>query len=153
LFFKYQQYWPLATRLNFNALFRVGLGRGRMPIHERFFAGGSNSFRGEYFDELGPKDPFSGQPVGGKLLALMNFELTVPFLINLPNLSWLLLYDVGNVFSSRSDFKLSNIEHALGFGLRYLTPLGPLRLEVGLNLNAPGGVRKVIPFISVGNMF
>jgi outer membrane protein insertion porin family len=124
-----------------------------MPIHERFFAGGSNSFRGEYFDELGPKDPFSGQPVGGKLLALMNFELTVPFLINLPNLSWLLLYDVGNVFSSRSDFKLSNIEHALGFGLRYLTPLGPLRLEVGLNLNAPGGVRKVIPFISVGNMF
>jgi len=153
LFLKYQQYWPLATRLNFNALFRVGLGRGLMPIHERFFAGGSNSFRGEYFDELGPRDPVSGQPVGGKLLALMNFELTVPFLINLPNLSWLLLYDVGNVFASRSDFKLSNIEHALGFGFRYLTPLGPLRFEVGLNLNPPGEGRKVIPFISVGNMF
>lgn len=153
LFFKYQQYWPLATRLNLSTLLRLGLGRGLMPIHERFFAGGSNSFRGEYFDELGPKDPLSGEPVGGKLLAVMNFDLTVPFIITLPDLSWLLFYDVGNVFSSRSDFKLSSIEHALGFGLRYQTPLGPLRFEVGLNLNAPGGGRKVIPFISVGNMF
>ena len=153
LFLKYQQYWPLANRLNLSALFRLGLGRGRMPIHERFFAGGSNSFRGEYFDELGPKDQLSGQPVGGKLLAVMNLDLTVPFIITLPDLSWLLFYDVGNVFSSRADFQLSGIEHAVGFGLRYQTPLGPLRFEVGLNLNAPGGGRKVIPFISVGNMF
>jgi outer membrane protein insertion porin family len=153
IFFKYQNYLPVAGRVNFNATFRLGLGRGRVPIHERFFAGGSNSFRGEYFDELGPKDSQSGQPIGGKLLTLLNLELTVPFLLAIEDLSWIFFYDIGNVFSLRSDFNVNALENVLGFGLRYRTPLGPLRLEIGLNLNAPGAGRKVIPFITIGNLF
>jgi outer membrane protein insertion porin family/translocation and assembly module TamA len=153
LFFKHQQYWVLRPHVNLSALLRLGFGRGTMPIHERFFAGGSNSFRGEYFDELGPTDTASGKPVGGKLLVLLNFELTFPFILAIEDLSCLVFYEVGNVFSSRDDFQFSALENAMGFGLRYKTPLGPLRFEVGLNLNAPGGGRKVIPFITVGHMF
>ena len=153
IFFKYQNYLPLSSRVHFNATFRLGLGRGRMPIHERFFAGGSNSFRGRYFDELGPKDAESGQPVGGKLLTVLNLELTAPFLPTVEELAWVFFYDIGNVYSWRSDFDLGALESAVGFGLRYRTPLGPLRLEVGLNLNPPGEGRKVIPFITIGNMF
>jgi outer membrane protein insertion porin family len=153
IFFKYLKYVPLSPRVNFDALFRLGLGRGLIPIHERFFAGGSNSFRGEHFDELGPRDSLSGQPVGGKLLVLLNLELTVPFLVSMEDLSWVFFYDVGNVFATRSDFSFRDLENAVGFGLRYRTPFGPLRLEIGLNLNAPGAGRKVIPFITIGNMF
>ncbi len=153
VFFKYQRYIPLGARMDFSSMLRLGFGRGEIPIHERFFAGGSNSFRGEHFDKLGPVDPQSGQPVGGKLLTLLNFELTVPFVVAVEDLSWVFFYDIGNVFASRSDFSLGKLENAVGFGLRYRTPLGPLRLEVGLNLNPPGAGRKVIPFITIGNLF
>lgn len=152
-FFKYQEYVPLGSRVDFSGTLRLGFGRGVIPIHERFFAGGSNSFRGEHFDYLGPLDPASGEPVGGKLLSLLNFELTVPFVVAVEDLSWVFFYDIGNVFSSRADFSLAKLQNAVGFGLRYRTPLGPLRLEVGLNLNPPGEGRKVIPFITIGNIF
>jgi outer membrane protein insertion porin family len=153
VYLKFQDFEPLGRGVGFAGTLRLGFGRGVIPIHERFFAGGSNSFRGEHFDKLGPLDPVSGQPVGGKLLTLLNLELTVPFPVAIENLSWVFFYDIGNVFASRADFSLAKMENAVGFGLRYRTPLGPLRLEVGLNLNPPGAGRKVIPFITIGEIF
>ena len=153
VYLKLQDFVPLGRGVGFSGTLRLGFGRGAIPIHERFFAGGSNSFRGEHFDKLGPLDPVSGQPVGGKLLTLLNLELSVPFPVAIENLSWVFFYDIGDVFASRADFSLSKMENAVGFGLRYRTPLGPLRLEVGLNLNPPGAGRKVIPFITIGNIF
>ncbi|MCX7975427.1 MAG: outer membrane protein assembly factor BamA [Candidatus Aminicenantes bacterium] len=150
-FFKYQRFYSLAARWNLSGTFRLGLGRGRMPIHERFFAGGSNSFRGQEFDELGPKDSFSQKPVGGKALILFNFELTFPFLASLPEMRAAIFYDLGNVFGKRSQFSLASLEHALGFGIRYRTPFGPLRLEVAWNIKT----KKPRPllFITIGQIF
>ena len=150
-FIKYQRFYSPAMRWNLSGTFRLGLGRGRMPIHERFFAGGSNSFRGQEFDELGPRDPFSLKPVGGKALILFNFELSFPFLSSLPAMRGVVFYDTGNVFSKRSQFDLASLEHALGLGLRYRTPLGPLRLELAWNLTE----RKTKPllFITIGQIF
>lgn len=150
-FVKYQRFYSPATRWNLSGTFRLGLGRGRMPIHERFFAGGSNSFRGQEFDELGPKDPFSQKPVGGKALILFNFELSFPFLTSIPELRAAIFYDLGNVFSKRHQFDLASLEHALGFGFRYRTPLGPLRLELAWNVSR----RQLKPllFITIGQIF
>ncbi len=150
-FFKYQRFYSPAARWNLSGTFRLGLGRGRMPIHERFFAGGSNSFRGQQFDELGPKDPSSQKPVGGKALVLFNLELSFPFIASFPEMKAAIFYDLGNVFSKRSQFNLASLEHALGFGLRYRTPLGPLRLELGWNISE----RKARPllFITIGQIF
>ncbi len=152
-FIKYQHYFVLLPRLKFTSILRIGLGRGLMPIPERFFAGGSNSFRGERFDELGPKDPDSENPVGGKALFLLNFELTFPLLSSIRNLNGVIFYDTGNVYSKRRDFSLSSFRDAVGFGLRYKTPLGPIRFELGWNLDAPEGEKKVIAFITIGNVF
>jgi outer membrane protein insertion porin family len=153
LFSKYQRYFPVGNRIQFAFTSRLGLGSGHMPIPERFFAGGSNSFRGTRYDELGPKDPVFGNPVGGKALFLLNFELVLPIFSQLENLGAVFFYDTGNVWTSPSQISLNDMEHALGLGLRYRTPLGPVRFEFGWNLDAAPGESKTLVFITIGNMF
>jgi outer membrane protein insertion porin family len=153
LFTKYQHFIPVFPDWTFSGTFRMGLGRGKMPIHERFFAGGSNSFRGTRFDELGPKDPVSGQPTGGKALLLFNFEMTFPLLSAFPDLYGAFFYDVGNVWALRSDVDLSSLQNALGLGLRYKTPLGPIRLEIAWHVDAAQGEDDILGFITIGNVF
>ena len=152
-FVKYQLYQPLLPRLHFGLTSRLGLGRGRMPIPERFFAGGSNSFRGAEFDRLGPADPDSEMPVGGKALFLVNLELSVPLVGSLPDLAGAVFYDLGNVFASRDDFSLFELRGAVGAGLRYRTPLGPVRLELGWNLDDPSRRAKPLLYFTIGNVF
>jgi len=152
-FTKFQYYQSFWSRMLFSLTGRLGLGRGLIPIHERFFAGGSNSFRGARFDELGPKDPDSDMPVGGKALVLFNFELSFPVFPQLPNLLGTVFYDKGNVFARRRQVSLGGLQDALGLGLRYRTPLGPVRLELGWNLDAPQGARRAFWFITIGNVF
>ncbi len=151
--FKYQRFFSPFSRILVGSTFRLGLGQGRIPIHERFFAGGSNSFRGAEFDELGPKDPDSGVPIGGKALLLFNFEGSFPLLSSFPDLFGVAFYDLGNVFSARNDLDLASLEHAVGAGIRYRTPLGPARLELGWNLTDPERRGKPIVFITIGNIF
>lgn len=154
-FLKVQYYVPVLYDFTFNLTTRLGIGGGKMniPIHERFFAGGSNSFRGARFDELGPVDEDSLKPVGGEALLLMNFEMTFPILSALQDLRGAFFYDVGNVFERREDISLTSLKSAAGFGLRYRTPLGPVRLEFGWNLSVPRGERKTLIFITIGNVF
>ncbi|MBS3818483.1 outer membrane protein assembly factor BamA [bacterium] len=152
-FTKYQQYFPIFSDVRFSLTSRLGLGRGKIPIHERFFGGGSNSFRGVEFDELGPKDPQSSKPVGGKALFLVNMELTFPLYLSLENLHGVVFYDKGNVFAQRKDFSLASLQDAVGAGLRYQTPLGPVRLELGWNLDAPSQEKNMLMFITIGNVF
>jgi outer membrane protein insertion porin family len=152
-FLKYQHFFPVVPGITFSLTSRLGVGEGDMPIHERFFAGGSNSFRGAEFDELGPKDNTSFKPIGGKALVLLNFELTFPLLSALKDLSGVLFYDKGSVFEEAKDYYLAGLEDALGIGVRYRTPLGPVRLELGWNFDAPKEERRVLAFISIGNVF
>jgi outer membrane protein insertion porin family len=154
-FIKYKQFIPVFSRVTFSLASRLGLGGGRkpIPVHERFFAGGSNSFRGERFDELGPKDPVSLKPVGGQALLLLNFELTFPLISWVKDLSGALFYDKGNVFDETKHLSLADLKDAVGIGIRYRTPLGPIRLEVGWNLDAENGKAKPLVFITIGNVF
>ncbi|NIM91937.1 MAG: outer membrane protein assembly factor BamA [Candidatus Aminicenantes bacterium] len=152
-FIKYQQFFPLFLGFSLSSTARLGLGTGNIPIHERFFGGGSGSFRGERFDELGPKDLSTLRPVGGKALVLLNLEFTFPLLSAVKDLSGAVFYDLGNIFPEISDVKLASLQDALGFGIRYRTPLGPIRFELGWNLDAPKGERKPLVFITIGNVF
>jgi len=154
-FIKYQHFIPVLSRVTFSATSRFGLGGGKkpIPVHERFFAGGSNSFRGARFDELGPKDPVSQKPVGGQALFLLNFELTFPLIPAIKDLSGVLFYDKGNVFEKTANINLVALQDAVGIGIRYRTPLGPVRLELGWNLDAVEGERKPLVFITIGNIF
>ncbi|MGB9862740.1 MAG: POTRA domain-containing protein [Candidatus Saccharicenans sp.] len=153
LFGKFQYFYPLAQNVDFYTTVRLGLAFGLVPIPERFFGGGSNSFRGTGFERLGPEDPASGLPLGGKSIFLLNMEGKFLMFKSLPNLYGAVFYDVGNVFAEPGNFNFFKLKQAVGLGLRYRTPLGPVRFDVGWNLNPPDGKWRPLFFLTIGNMF
>jgi outer membrane protein assembly complex protein YaeT len=142
----------------------IPTGSTPIPLPERFFSGGGNSHRGFGLNQAGPRDPQSGFPLGGSALFLNNLELRFPP-TNLPffkdNISFAVFHDMGNVFvggdqmvhnllrwrqkapelcrqpSTASQCDYSYISHAIGLGVRYKTPIGPVRFDFGYNLNPP----------------
>ncbi len=145
----------------------VPAGGTLIPLPERFFSGGGNSNRGFGLNQAGPRDPFTGYPVGGSAVFLNNLEMRfpnvmVPYLND--NIGFTVFEDMGNVFARPQEmfpslarfhqpdqqlcFKAAPTpvysqcsynyaSHAVGLGVRYQTPIGPLRFDFGYNLNPP----------------
>jgi outer membrane protein assembly complex protein YaeT len=145
------------------ANFPLSSGAVTIPLPERLFAGGANSHRGFSINQAGPRDYDTGQPLGGSTLFVNSMELRLPP-VNWPyvqdNLSFVIFNDIGNVFdtprhllegmgrlhqtgvkdcrsllatSSPCDFNY--MVAAVGTGVHYKTPIGPVRLDIGYNLN------------------
>jgi outer membrane protein insertion porin family len=137
-----------------------------VPLPERLYAGGANSFRGFPINGAGPRDLQTGYPVGGTAAFVNTFELrlpaqTLPVVGN--SVNFVIFHDMGNVFQNASDMfpsflrfnqpnkaTCSNVvgvsigtcnfnyfSHDVGMGLRYKTPVGPIRLDFSYNLNPP----------------
>ncbi len=116
-----------------------------VPLPERLFSGGGNSHRGFGVNQAGPRDPVTGFPVGGNAMLINNLELRFPLMG--PNIGGALYHDMGNVFSDLREISLrfhqrdrgdfNYMVHALGVGLRYKTPIGPLRLDLAYSINPP----------------
>jgi outer membrane protein insertion porin family len=128
-----------------------------IPASERFFAGGHTTVRGFTFDLLGQPETIdqSGFPKGGNGLIVLNTEVRFPVWRHLGGAAFL---DAGNVFARVEDLDLSALRGGTGFGLRYRTPIGPLRFDVGVNLSPrelPPGRResRVIYHVSIGHAF
>ncbi len=135
-----------------------------LPLPERFFAGGGNSLRGFAINQAGPRDLTTGEPLGGNAMVVNSFELRTPT-VALPwignNMGFVIFHDAGNVFATTNDMAhsllrwsqphpdlcqqastgkqcdFSYISHAVGGGIRYRTPIGPVRLDFGYNFNPP----------------
>jgi outer membrane protein insertion porin family len=126
-----------------------------VPLPERFFAGGGQSLRGFSLNQAGPRDPCSGFPVGGLAVMIFNqelhFPMKLPFVGN--RLGGTVFYDGGNVYrdvshislawKSSSVADLNYFSHTIGFGLRYPTPIGPVRVDIGYQLNP--ALYQVVP--------
>ena len=116
-----------------------------IPLPEHFFSGGATSERGFPDLQAGPRDPITGFPLGGTALLMNQTELRFPLLGD--NIGGVLYHDMGNVYTSPSsisfrtdqhgltDFDYMN--HAVGFGIRYRTPVGPVRLDLAYSINPP----------------
>lgn len=121
-----------------------------VPISERFFAGGSTTLRGFDLDLAGPLDPETNKPLGGNALVVANAELRIPVTGNFAVVPF---YDTGNVFARVKDIGLSRFSNTIGFGVRYKTPFGPLRVDLGFNLSPPSGLPTRQLFFTIGNPF
>ena len=105
-----------------------------LPAAERFFAGGDNTVRGFAQDRLGEPATFdrNGLPTGGNALLIFNTEMRVPVWKGLIAAAFV---DAGNVFLRVSNLDLGDIRGAAGFGVRYLSPIGPIRVDLGFKMN------------------
>jgi outer membrane translocation and assembly module TamA len=116
-----------------------------IPFPERFFSGGGSSHRGFPENQAGPRDLTTGFPIGGKALLFNSTELRMPLLGD--NIGGVLFHDAGNVYSSldKISFRLHQpnlrdfdyMVHAVGFGIRYRTPIGPVRVDLAYSINPP----------------
>ena len=116
-----------------------------IPLPERFFGGGGTSQRGFPENQAGPRDPVTGFPLGGTAVLFNQTELRFPLVGD--NIGGVLFHDAGNAYSSLGNvsFRVSqrNLQdfdymvHAVGFGIRYRTPVGPLRVDLGYSINPP----------------
>ena len=110
-----------------------------LPASERFFTGGENTVRGFARDSLGDVgtlDP-NGFPTGGNALTVLNAELRAPLWKELGGVVFL---DAGNVFRRVSDLDLGALRPSAGFGFRYKSPVGPVRVDFGFRLTSRRGV-------------
>ncbi|MDR1677079.1 MAG: outer membrane protein assembly factor BamA [Deltaproteobacteria bacterium] len=109
-----------------------------LPIYEKYMLGGINSIRGYDWYEISPKDPYTGENIGGEKMLVLNFELTFP-LLNEQGLFGVFFYDMGNVWDKGEKWSFSSLKKSYGGGLRYLSPMGPLRIEYGRALDPEPG--------------
>ena len=127
-----------------------------LPASERFFAGGDTTVRGFALDRLGDGTTIDGNgfPTGGNAMIVLNSELRVPVTVALQMVGFL---DAGNVFDRVSNLSLSRIRGGAGFGVRYLSPVGPIRVDLGFKLDrrefAGEQERLTALHVSIGQAF
>jgi outer membrane protein assembly complex protein YaeT len=140
----------LAGRLRLGSIEPVGgSGPDEVPLVARFYAGGGRSLRGFAFQGLGPRTA-KGKPVGGTSLLEASVELRFP--IRRP-LEGVVFVDAGQVDLAPHRWRLGDLAYAPGLGLRYHTPLGPVRLDFAFPLRAPPGADERFVFFSIGQSF
>jgi outer membrane protein assembly factor BamA len=105
-----------------------------LPASERFFVGGDTTIRGYALDSVGAPNTISaeGFPIGGSALLILNLELRTPVW---RDLGAAFFVDGGNVFARASEFDLTELRGATGFGLRYRSPIGPIRVDLGFKMD------------------
>jgi outer membrane protein assembly complex protein YaeT len=127
-----------------------------VPLFERLFAGGSTSVRGYQRRRLGPlsgspDDPDEERdPVGGEALLEGSAELRFPLFGNFRGVVFL---DAGNVYPEPAEISLSELRYTPGVGLRYATPIGPVRIDAGFKTKSEDPGPRVVFHFSIGNAF
>jgi outer membrane protein assembly factor BamA len=120
----------LANRLRFGSIDALGDLQKNVPFYKRYFLGGASSVRGWGRFELSPLSGF-GLPIGGHTMLEGSSEVRLPLWGKLGAVGFL---DYGNVWTKSWDVSLGDLRYAVGPGFRYLTPVGPARVDFGYQL-------------------
>jgi len=118
--------------------YATGVGGKPLPLYERFYVGGIYTIRGLGFGEAGPRDN-NGSVIGGTKQIIFNAEYIFP-LVSEIRLKGLVFFDAGKAYDSSKNS--GSLRYTSGFGFRWISPIGPLRLEYGRNIAAKEGEKK-----------
>ncbi|MFH1019970.1 MAG: outer membrane protein assembly factor BamA [Pseudomonadota bacterium] len=128
----------------------------KLPVYEKFYLGGLNTIRG--FDsskvsplELNP-DGVTYSRVGGEKMWYGNVEWIFPIVKDI-GLKGLVFFDLGNVYTDSETWDIADLRYSTGLGFRWLSPMGPLRLEWGWNLAPEEGEKQGVWDFSIGGAF
>jgi len=150
-------YFSLGSHMVFAFSARAGVARrlgetALIPISERFFVGGRSTVRGYDQDELGVQNVtiINGEPTGGDAMVVLNEELRI-FLPK--SFGLVLFFDHGNVWRKLRDISLAQAKSSTGIGLRYNTPIGPLRFDWGYKLNREATEEPWVLHFTLGHAF
>jgi len=129
---------PFGEDLVFSPRGRIGYIQAfegkEIPVYERYILGGLNSLRG--LKDVGPRDPVTGDIIGGTTMLVFNFELVFPLIKN-AGMKGVVFFDTGNAWENKYD--LGDMRKTAGAGVRWYSPIGPLRLEWGYVLDRKEG--------------
>jgi outer membrane protein insertion porin family len=163
-------YRPMFHNIVWANSIRIGLAQpfanSHVPLSAEFFTGGGNTLRGFPLDGAGPQRQvqvcssgsstdcsFIQVPAGGNEQLILNTEARVPLPIK-NGLGFVVFYDGGNVFPTVGFHDFTSLyTNNVGLGLRYATPVGPVRIDLGHNLNPVPGVKSTQYFVSIGQAF
>ncbi len=158
--FYYPLLWGAVLRINTEAGLITSRSKAGVPLYERFFQGGILSIRGFAFNDLGPQgslpaiaDPgasFNRIRIGGNAMLRANFEIEFP-IVTAVGIKGVVFFDAGNVWNtdrnycgltaaypsdpSRTMCGFNQLRYSAGFGVRWFSPMGPLRFEWGFPIN------------------
>jgi outer membrane protein insertion porin family len=126
--------------------YATGLFGEKLPLYERFYVGGIYTVRGLGFGQAGPKAE-DGAPIGGTKRIIFNVDYTFP-LISAVRLKGVVFFDAGTAYDDHV-----KLRYTTGFGVRWISPIGPLRLEWGKNLEPQPGEADSRWEFAIGTFF
>ncbi len=157
--YQYQQYFPINKQLTGAVNAEIGwgatIGDRPYPLFKNFFGGGLGSVRGFEQASLGPRDPATDISLGGTKKFSVNSELLFPF-PGAGNDRTLRLYgffDMGNVYGENESFSLGDLRSSTGFGVSWISPVGPLRLAFSKPVRTFNGDRIQSLQFQIGSSF
>lgn len=145
-------WWKLVGHLRGNIAYGSSFGSTpNLPVQERYFLGGINSIRGFKNYTVSPRDPVTDNPEGGNKAFFINSEVLFPLYEPL-KLRGLVFFDVGNAFDEGTPFMWA-VKRSVGVGIRFTSPLGAIRLEIGYNLARKHGEKQEVFHFTAGAAF
>jgi outer membrane protein insertion porin family len=124
----------------------------KLPVYERFYLGGLNSVRGFDYGDISPIDPVSGDRIGGDKMWYTNWEIIFPILEK-QGVQGVLFFDAGKVLNDDEDWSFDSYRKSTGLGMNWLSPMGPLRIVWGYNLDPLDDEDDSVWDFSVGGVF
>jgi outer membrane protein insertion porin family len=145
-------FWDMVLMLQGSAGYLEQREGGKLPVYQKYRIGGINTVRGYDTYSISPTDPLTGDKIGGEKMFVFNVEERFP-LFKEQGIMGVAFFDAGNVWTKDQDYFSSNLLKSVGVGVRWYSPIGPIRLEYGWILDQrPGDPVGNVEF-AVGGTF
>ncbi len=126
--------------------------KGGLPLYEKFYLGGINSLRGFERYSVSPRDAATGDRIGGTRMWIGTAEVRFP-VMSKAGLYGVMFYDTGNSYAESDTWDVKNLRSSVGLGVRWMSPMGPLRLEWGVNIDPEPDESKSVFDFALGGTF